>query len=122
MKGQRGSEPEKEKKFIARGGVREGHKLFFGIVDEVKLNDANLPGSIHQLDKKAVVHALISAKMDLSIYLTLGYGLEFLIELGERNGRALESDRSFCINRHEDDLRGCVRLPMRCGKLDLEGG
>jgi hypothetical protein len=33
MKGQRGSEPEKEKKFIAGGGVREGHKLFFGIVD-----------------------------------------------------------------------------------------
>ena len=72
MKSQRGSEPEKEKKFIAGGGVKEGHKLFFRIVDEVKLNDADLPGLIHQLDKKAVVHALISAKMDLSIYLTLG--------------------------------------------------
>jgi hypothetical protein len=67
MQGHRGSEPEKEKKFIAGGGVREGHKLFFGIVDEVKLDDANLPSSIHQLDKKAVVHFLIPAKMDLSI-------------------------------------------------------
>jgi hypothetical protein len=72
MQSQRGSEPQKEKKFIAWGGVKEGHELFFGIVDEVKLNDADLPGSIHQLDKKAVVHALISAEMDLSIYLTLG--------------------------------------------------
>ena len=72
MKGHRGSEPEKEKKFIAGGGIKESHKLFFGIVDEVKLDDADLPSSIHQLDKKAVVHSLISAKMDLSIYLTLG--------------------------------------------------
>jgi hypothetical protein len=72
MQSQRGSEPQKEKKFIAGGGVKEGHELFFGIVDEVKLNDPDLPGSIHQIDKKAVVHALISAKMDLSIYLTLG--------------------------------------------------
>lgn len=72
MQGQRGSEPEKEKKFIAGGRVKEGHELFFGIVDEVKLNDADLTGSIHQIDKKAVVHALISAKMDLSIRLTLG--------------------------------------------------
>ena len=72
MQSQRGSEPEKEKKFIAGGGVKEGHELFFGIVDEDKLNDADLTGSIHQIDKKAVVHALISAKMDLSIYLTLG--------------------------------------------------
>ena len=72
MQGHRGSEPEKEKKFIAGRGIKESHKLFFGIVDEVKLNDADLPGSIHQLDKKAVVHALIPAKMDLSIWLTLG--------------------------------------------------
>jgi hypothetical protein len=59
--------------------------------------------------------------MDLSIYLTLGYGLEFLIELGERNGRALESDRSFGIDRNEDDFGGCVRLSVCSGKLDLEG-
>ena len=72
MQSQGGSEPQKEKKFMAGGGVKEGHELFFGIVEEVELNDADLPGSIHQVDKKAVVHALISAKMDLSIYLTLG--------------------------------------------------
>ena len=72
MQSQGGSEPQKEKKFMAWGGVKEGHELFFGIVEEVELNDADLPGSIHQVDKKAVVHALISAKMDLSIYLTLG--------------------------------------------------
>ena len=121
MQGHRGSEPEKEKNFIAGGGIKESHELFFGVVDEVKLDDANLPSSIHQLDKKAVVHSLISAKMDLSIYLTLGYGLEFLIELGERNGRALESDRPFGIDRNEDDFGGCVRLPVCGGKLDLEG-
>ena len=72
MKGQRGSEPEKEKKFIAGGGIKESHKLFFGIVDEVELNDANLPSSIHQLDKKAIVHSAIPSKMNFSIYLTLG--------------------------------------------------
>ena len=67
MQNRRRSEPEKEKNFISGSGVKESHWLFFGIVDEIKLDDADLPSSIHQIDKKAVIHALISTKMNLSI-------------------------------------------------------
>jgi len=62
-----GGDPDDQEGAVRLKGVREGHVLFFGIMDEVELDDADLPGSIHQFNKKAVVHALISSKMNLSI-------------------------------------------------------
>jgi hypothetical protein len=79
-------------------------------VDEVKLDDADLAGSIHQIDKQAVVHFLIPAEMNLSIGVALGQGANGFIKLGERNRGSLDGDRSLGIDRYENDFGGCIGL------------
>ena len=72
MEGGGGGDPDDQKGAARVKEVREGHVLFFGIMDEVELHDSDVTGAVHELDKKAVIHTSISPELNFSIRLGVG--------------------------------------------------
>lgn len=89
MEGDGGEEASEEKRDFGARAKGEGHGLFFRFVNEVELNDADLAGAIHELDKKTIIHCLIPAKVHFGRGLAAGEGPEFFLKKGQRDGEAL---------------------------------
>lgn len=117
-----GGDPDDQKGAVRVKGVREGHELFFGIMNQIELDNPDLPCAVHEFDKKSIVHVSISPEMNFTVRPALGQVAKLYIEKTKRNGLALDRDSALSIDRDPNDFRGFIGLALGGGEFELKRG